>query len=64
MKNTLNSQEKGKLLSSYPENTLLFRRLSLAKKLDNSIQIVKITGHVLDGGKLSQVGARVTLTFR
>ena len=46
MENTLNSRENGKMLSSYTENTLYCSDVyNLAQKLDNSVQIVKITGH-------------------
>ena len=38
--NTLNSWKNGKILSPYSENVY-----NLAQKLDNSIQIVKITDH-------------------
>jgi len=42
----LNSQKNGKILSSYTENTLYCSDVyNLAQKLDNSVQIVKITGH-------------------
>ena len=47
MENTLNSRKNGKILSSYTENTLHCSDVyTLAQKLDNSVQIVKITGHV------------------
>ena len=43
------------MLSSYTENTLYCSEVyNLAQKWDNSVQIVKITGH--DGGKLSRKG--------
>ena len=46
MENTSNSRENGKMLSSYTENTLYCSDVyNLAQKLDNSVQIVKITGH-------------------
>ena len=45
MENTLNSRKKRKILSSYTENTLYCSDVyNLAQKLDNSAQIVKITG--------------------
>ena len=45
MENTLNSRKNGKISSSI-ENTLYCSDVyNLAQKLDNSIQIVKITGH-------------------
>ena len=41
MENTLNSRKKGKILSSYTENTLYCSDVyNLAQKLDNSVQIV------------------------
>ena len=44
--NTFISQKHGKILSSYAENTLLCSDVyNLAQKLNNSVQIVKITGH-------------------
>ena len=47
MEKTLNSRKNGKILSSYRENTLYCSDVyTLAQKLDNSVQIVKITGHV------------------
>ena len=47
MENTLNSPKTdGKILSSYIENTLYCSDVyNLAQKLDNSFQIIKITGH-------------------
>ena len=46
MGNALNSRKHGKILSSYSENTLYGSDVyNLAQKLDNSVQIVKITGH-------------------
>ena len=48
MENTLNTRKKKnrKILSSYTENTLYCSNFyNLAQKLDNSIQIVKFTGH-------------------
>ena len=47
MENTLNTRKKNrKILSSYTENTLYCSDVyNLAQKLDNSIQIVKFTGH-------------------
>ena len=46
MENKLNSPKNGKILSSYTENTLYCSDVyNLAQKLDNSVQIVKITGH-------------------
>ena len=46
MENTLNSRIKGKILSSYTENTLYCSDVyNLAQKLDNSVQIVRINGH-------------------
>ena len=49
MENTLNTRKKKrnrKMLSSYTENTLYCSDVyNLAQKLDNSIQIVKFTGH-------------------
>ena len=47
MENTLNSPKTdGKILSSYTENTLYCSDVyNLTPKLDNSVQIVKITGH-------------------
>ena len=46
MENTLNSRKNGKISSSYTENTLYCSDVyNLAQKLDNSVQIVKITGH-------------------
>ena len=46
MENTLNSRINGKILSSYTENTLYCSDVyNLAQKLDNFVQIVKITGH-------------------
>ena len=46
MENTLNSRKNGKI-SSYTENTIYCSDVyTLAQKLDNSAQIVKITGHV------------------
>ena len=48
MENTLNSRKKkGKILSSYTENTLYCSDVyNLAQKLDNFVQIVKITGEL------------------
>ena len=44
--NTFNSQKHGKILSSYAENTLHCSDVyTLAQKLNNPVQIVKITGH-------------------
>ena len=44
--NTFNSQKHGKILSSHAENTLHCSGVYiLAQKLNNSVQIVKITGH-------------------
>ena len=44
--NTLNSRINGKILSSCTENTLYCSDVyNLAQKLDNFVQIVKITGH-------------------
>ena len=46
MENTLNSREKGKMLSLYTENTLYCSDVcNLAQKFDNFVQIVKIAGH-------------------
>ena len=46
MENTLNSREKGKMLSPYTENTLYCSDVcNLAQKFDNFVQIVKIAGH-------------------
>ena len=46
MENTLNSPKNGKTLSSYTENTLYCSDVyNLVQKMDNSVQIVKITGH-------------------
>ena len=46
MENTLNSRKKEKILSSHAQNTLYCSDVyNLAQKLDNSIEIVKITGH-------------------
>ena len=47
MENTLILRKKNrKILSSYAENTLYCSDFyNLAQKLDNSVQIVKITGH-------------------
>ena len=46
MENTLNSRKNEKILSSHAENTLYCSDVyNLAQKLDNSIEIVKITGH-------------------
>ena len=46
MENTLNSRKKnGKILSPYTENALYCSDVyNLAQKLDNSVQIVEITG--------------------
>ena len=45
MENTLNSRKNGKILSSYTENTVYYSDVyKLAQKLDNSVQILKITG--------------------
>ena len=46
MENTLNSRKTDeKILSSYTENTLYCSDVyNLTPKLDNSVQIVKITG--------------------
>ena len=58
MENTLNSRENGKILSSFTENTLYCSEVyNLTQKLDNSVQIVKITGHacrrkVVPGGRV------------
>ena len=48
MENTLNSRKKnGKILSPYTENALYCSDVyNLAQKLDNSVQIVKITGEL------------------
>ena len=63
MENTLNSRKNGKILSSYTENTLYCSDVyNLAQKLDNSVQIVKITGQAWRG-KLSRVG-KLSLTER
>ena len=60
MENTLNSRKTDeKILSSYTENTLYCSDVyNLTPKLDNSVQIVKITGQAWRKawGKLSQVG--------
>ena len=46
MENTLNSRKNRQILSLYTENTLYCSDVyNLAQKLDNSVQIVKITGH-------------------
>ena len=46
MENTLNSRKKEKILSSHAQNTLYCSDVyNLAQKLDNSVEIVKITGH-------------------
>ena len=46
MKNALNSGKHGKILSLYAENTLYcWDFYNLAQKSNNSVQIVKITGH-------------------
>ena len=46
LENTLNSRNNWKILLSYAENTLYYLDVyNLAQKLDNSVQIVKITGH-------------------
>ena len=47
MENTLNTGENGKILSSYTENTLIYCSdvYKLGQKFDNSVEIVKITGH-------------------
>ena len=46
MENTLNSRKNEKILSSHAENTLYCSDVyNLAQKLDNSVEIVKITGH-------------------
>ena len=46
MENKLSSRQNGKILSPYTENTLYCSDVyNLAQKLDNSVQIVKITGH-------------------
>ena len=40
------STKKGKILSTYKENTVYCSDVyNLAQKLDNSVQIVRITGH-------------------
>ena len=47
MENILNSQKRkknGKILSSCTKNTL-YCSDNLAQKLDNSVEIVKISGH-------------------
>ena len=61
------TKKKGKILSSYTENTLYCSDVyNLAQKLDNSVQIVKITGElsckyvVL---KQKYASTRVTLTL-
>ena len=42
------STKKGKILSSYTENTVYCSDdYNLAQKLDNSVQIVRISGHAL-----------------
>ena len=44
MENMLNSRRNGKILSSYTENTLYCSDVyNFIQKLDNSVQIVKIT---------------------
>ena len=46
MENTLNSRKNEEMLSSHAENTLYCSDVyNLAQKLDNSTEIVKITGH-------------------
>ena len=46
MENMLNTGKNGKILSSYTKNTLYCSDVyNLAQKFDNSVQIVKITGH-------------------
>ena len=47
MENTLNSRKNRKISSSYTEKNTLYCSdvYNLAQKLDNSVQIVKITGH-------------------
>ena len=46
MENTLNSRKNEKILSSHAEYSLYRSDVyNLAQKLDNSIEIVKITGH-------------------
>ena len=46
LENMVNSRKNGNILSSYTENTLYCSDVyNLAQKLDNSVQIVKITGH-------------------
>ena len=59
MGNTLNSRKNGKISSSYSENTLYCSDVyNFPQKLDNFVQIVKITGQarwrkVVPVGKLS-----------
>ena len=56
MENTLSSRQNEKILSPYTENTLYCSDVyNLAQKLNNSVQIVKITGHGCVG-TLSRVG--------
>ena len=46
MENTLNSRKNEEILSSHADNTLYCSDVyNLAQKLDNSVEIVKITGH-------------------
>ena len=46
VENTINSRKYGKILSSYAGNAVYCSGVyNLAPKLDNSVQIIKITGH-------------------
>ena len=46
VENTINSRKYGKILSSYAGNAVYCSDVyNLAPKLDNSVQIIKITGH-------------------